>query len=74
MEYENSPKQKFYNAESRCELLCIGDFFSWEKYVGQRYSPKNKCFLASFSNDRGLSLDDKTKDYVGRNTRGQVYS
>ena len=36
--------------------------------------PKNKYFFASFSNDRGLSLDDKTKDYVDRNTGGQVYS
>ena len=26
----------------------------------------------SFSNDRELSLDDKTKDYVNRNTGGQV--
>ena len=30
--------------------------------------------IASFSNDRGLSLDDKTKDDVERNTGGQVYS
>ena len=36
--------------------------------------PKNKCFFASSSNDRELSLDDKTKDFVGRNTGGQVYS
>ena len=36
--------------------------------------PQNKCFFASSSNDRGLSLDDKTKDFVGRNTGGQVYS
>ena len=28
----------------------------------------------NISNDRGLSLDDKTKDYVDRNTGGQVYS
>ena len=26
------------------------------------------------NNDRGLSLDDKTKDYAVRNTRGQVNS
>ena len=32
-----------------------------EKYVGQKYSPKNKYFFASFSNDRGVSLDDQTK-------------
>ena len=35
---------------------------------------KNKCFFSSSSNDRGLSLDDKTKDFVDRNTGGQVYS
>ena len=46
--------------------------FDIEKQVGQKYSPKNKYFLASFNNDRGLSLDDKTKDYVDRNTGGQV--
>ena len=40
----------------------------------KKYSPKNKCFFASFINDRGLSLDDKTKDYVVRNTVGLVYS
>ena len=44
-----------------------------KKYVGQKYSPKNKYYFASFNNDRGLSLDDKTKDYVNRNTGGQVY-
>ena len=42
--------------------------------IGQNYSPKNIYFFASFSNDRGLSLDDKTKDYVDRNTEGQVNS
>ena len=36
--------------------------------------PKNKYFFANFNNDRGLSLEDKTKDYVDRNTGGQVYS
>ena len=45
-----------------------------EKYVGQKYSPKNKYYFASFNNDRGLSLDDKTKDYVHRNTVGLVHS
>ena len=35
---------------------------------------KNKYFFASFNNNRGLSLDDKTKDYVDRNTGGQVNS
>ena len=38
------------------------------------YSPKNKYFFASFNNDRELSLDDKTKDYVDRNTENRVYS
>ena len=38
------------------------------------HQKKNECFLASFSNERGLSLDDETKDYVDRNTGGQVYS
>ena len=33
-----------------------------------------KYFFVSFNNDRGLSLDDKTKDYAGRNTGGQVNS
>ena len=33
-----------------------------------------KIFFASFNNDRGLSLDDKTKDYADRNTGGQVNS
>ena len=31
-------------------------------------------FFGSFNNDRGLSLDDKTKDYVHRNTVGLVHS
>ena len=35
---------------------------------------KNKYFFASFNNDRGLSLDNKTKDYVDRNIGGQVNS
>ena len=43
-----------------CYLLCSGD--------------KIKYFFASFNNDRGLILDDKTKDYADRNTRGQVNS
>ena len=48
--------------------------FDIGKYVGQKYSPKNKYFFASFDNDRGLSLDDKTRYYVDRNTVGLVYS
>ena len=43
-------------------------------FLFYKYLPKNKYFFASSSNDRGLSLDDKTKDYVDRNTGGQVYS
>ena len=35
---------------------------------------QKKYFFASFNNDRGLSLDDKTKDYVNRNTVGLVHS
>ena len=48
--------------------------FDIEKSVRQKYSPKNKYFFASFKNDRGLSLDDKTKDHADRNTGGQVNS
>ena len=33
-----------------------------------------KYFFANFNNDSGLSLDDKTKDYVDRNTVGLVHS
>ena len=43
-------------------------------YVGQKYSPKNKYFFSSFNNIKELSLDDKTKDCVDRNTVGLVYS
>ena len=35
---------------------------------------KINIFFASFNNYRGLSLDDKTKGYVDRNTGGQVNS
>ena len=60
---------------TRVVWLFVWCYFStWEKYVGQKYSPKNKYFFASFNNDRGLSLDDKTKDYVHRNTVGLVHS
>ena len=48
-------------------------FFNIGKVCRKKYSPKNKYFFASSSNDRGLSLDDKKKDYVDRNTGGQVY-
>ena len=49
-------------------------FFDIGKYVGQKYSPTNKYFFASLNKDRGLSLDDKTKDYAHRNTVGLVHS
>ena len=35
---------------------------------------QKKNFFASFNNDRRLSLDDKTKDYVHRNTVGLAHS
>ena len=35
---------------------------------------KIKHFSASFNNDRGLNLNDKTKDYADRNIGGQVNS
>ena len=36
------------------------------------FTNKFKYFFASFNNHRGLSLDDKTKDYV-HNTVGLVH-
>ena len=48
--------------------------FDIGKYVGQKYSPKPKYFFASFSNDKELSLVDKTEVYVDRNTEGQLNS
>ena len=48
--------------------------FDIGKVCRKNIYPKNKYFFASFNNDRGLSLDDKTKDYVDRNTGGQVNS
>ena len=48
--------------------------FDMGKVCRTKVSPKNRYSFASFSNDRGLSLDDKGKDYVDRNTGGQVYS
>ena len=48
--------------------------FDIGKVCRKNNHPKNKYFFASFNNDRGLSLEDKTKDYVDRNTGGQVYS
>ena len=46
--------------------------FDIEKSVRQKYSPKNEYFFASFNNDRGLSLDDKTKDYADTNSLHEV--
>ena len=55
--------------------LMVEPFFCYlNKYVGQKYSPKNKYSFAIFNNDRRLSLDDKTKNYVHRNTVGLVQS
>ena len=34
----------------------------------------NIFFFAGFNNDRGLSLDDKKKDYVDKSTGGVVNS
>ena len=48
--------------------------FDMGKVCRTKIFTKNKYFFASFNNDRGLSLDDKTKDYVDRNTGGQVNS
>ena len=42
--------------------------FDIGKVCRKNIHPKNKYFFASFNNDRGLSLDDKTKDYVGGST------
>ena len=38
--------------------------FDIGKVCRKHIHPKNKYFFASFNNDRGLSLEDKTKDYV----------
>ena len=54
--------------------LKVGQNILASDYVGRKYWPKNRYFFASFNNDRGLSLDDTTKDYVVRNSGGQVYS
>ena len=44
--------------------------FDMERVCRTKYSPNNKYSFSSFNNDRGLSLDDKTKDCVDRNTGG----
>ena len=48
--------------------------FDIRKVCGTKISLKNKYIFGSFKNDRGLNLDDKTKDYVHRNTVGLVHS
>ena len=48
--------------------------FDIGKVCRTKVFPKSKYFFATFSNDGELSLDDKTKDYVNRNTGGQVNS
>ena len=40
----------------------------WTKIFTKKY------YFSSFNNDRGLILDNKTKDYVVGNTGDQVYS
>ena len=36
-------------------------FSTQDKYLGQKYSPKNNYFSASFNNDKGLSLENKKR-------------
>ena len=55
-------------------IFVLMPFFDIEKVCRTKYSPKNKYFFASFNNNRGLSLDNKTKDYADRNTGGHVNS
>ena len=57
-----------------CSFIIKISHKNLRKNVGQKYSSKNKYFFASFNNDRGLSLYDKTKDYVHRNTVDLVHS
>ena len=45
-----------------CFVLML--LFDIGKVCRKNIHPKNKYFFASFNNDRGLSLEDKTKDYV----------
>ena len=44
--------------------------FDMGKVCRTKIFTKNKYFFGSFNNDRGLSLDDKTKNYVHKNTVG----
>ena len=48
--------------------------FDTEKVCRTKLFTKKKYFFASFNNDKGLSLDDRTKDYVDRNYGGPVNS
>ena len=44
-------------------------FFDIRKVCRTKISTtKKNYFFVSFNNDRGLGLDDKTKDYVGGST------
>ena len=48
--------------------------FDLRKICRTKIFTKNKYFFGSFNNDRGLSLDDNTKDYVDRNAGCRVDS
>ena len=48
--------------------------FDMGKVCRTKIFTKNNYFHGSLNNDRGLSLDDKTKNYVHRNTVGLVHS
>ena len=45
-----------------CFVLML--LFDIGKVCRKNIHPKNKYFFASFNNDRRLSLEDRTKDYV----------
>ena len=48
--------------------------FDREKVCRTKIFTKNKHLFASFNNDRGFGLGDKTKDSADRNNGGQVNS
>ena len=54
--------------------IFVALLFDIEKACRTTIFTKKKYFFASFNNDRGLSLDNKTKDFVDRNIGGQVNS
>ena len=57
-----------------CEnYLYLDAAFRHKKSMSEKIFTKKYSF-ASFNNDRILSLNNKRKDYVDRNTGGQVYS